>query len=288
VASELTGDEAGAAPEQAVEAAEPQPSAGEAPAPRGPVPTRPAKLYEGRFKALYALLALALAAGAAGVVLAATGTSLGNSAPSWSSWRPHGGGLGAASEIAAHVSKAYRLPDGEQLVDVIAKAPSVTPGTQQIPIHYVAVRGKKGAQDQIIQVSSSDSVMFSMCGLGSSCSISSGKPSVERGTLVRREILELALYTFKYVGGMKNVIAFMPPVPGAQPQYVVYLQRDELKEQLGQPLKMTLGPKVPLAAQIPAREVHTIDATTESRVYRYTLSQAQQGDAILVLNPLPA
>ena len=55
--------------------------------------------------------------------------------------------------------------------------------------------------------------MYSLCGLGASCSIATGTPSVERGELVRREILELALYTFKYVGGIENVIAFMPP-PG--------------------------------------------------------------------------
>ena len=59
--------------------------------------------------------------------------------------------------------------------------------------------------------------MFSLCGLGQSCAIATGKASVERGTLVRREILELALYTFKYVGGVNHVIAFMPPARGKQP-----------------------------------------------------------------------
>ena len=130
--------------------------------------------------------------------------------------------------------------------------------------------------------------MYSLCGLGQSCAIATGKPSVERGTLVRREILELALYTFKYVGGVKSVIAFMPPALGTQPKYVVYLSKDDVKPQLKTPLAQTLGPKVPLPATIPAREVHTVDAVTESRVYSFSLSQAQQGDAILVLSPLAA
>ena len=71
--------------------------------------------------------------------------------------------------------------------------------------------------------------MYSLCGLGTSCSIATGKASVERGELVRREILELALYTFKYVGGVKNVIAFMPPRPGDSPKYVVYLQKSDVE-----------------------------------------------------------
>jgi hypothetical protein len=130
--------------------------------------------------------------------------------------------------------------------------------------------------------------MYSLCGLGTSCSIATGKASVERGRLVRREIFELALYTFKYVGGVKNVIAFMPPQPGASPKYVVYLRKDDLKAELGKPLVTTLAAKTPLPKTIPASEVQSIDSVTEPRVYSFSLSQAQQGDAILVLAPLPA
>ena len=80
----------------------------------------------------------------------------------------------------------------------------------------------------------------------------------------------------------------MPPRPGSQPQYVVYLRKDDLATQLSEPLVRTLAPKTPLPDTIPAREVRVVDATTESRVFSFSLSQAQQGDAILVLAPLPA
>jgi hypothetical protein len=209
--------------------------------------------------------------------------------PKWSAWKPSGGGLGASKQIADHVAAAYHLPGGEQMVDVIAKAPSVSPAsTVTIPIHYLAVRGTKGHSDEVTTVSSTDSVMYSLCGLGASCAIAKGKASVERGRLVRREIFELALYTFKYIGGVKNVIAFMPPQPGAAPKYVVYLRKDDLQEQLKQPLVTTLAAKAPLPTAIPAREVHAIDSITEPRVFSFSLSQAQQGDAVLVLAPLPA
>jgi hypothetical protein len=261
------------------------------PAPESAPRPRPRISLEGphrpRFLVVYGLLVGVLGLALALVVVYA-GRSI-NPAPKWSSWHPSGGGLGAAKQIAENVGKSYRLPNGDQLVDVIAKAPSVSPASDTtIPIHYVAVRGTRTTGDQITQVSSSNSIMYSLCGLGSSCSIATGKASVARGTLVRREILELALYTFKYVGGIHSVIAFMPPTPGAQPQYLVYLQKNDVSDELKQPLAKTLADKVPLPAAIPAREVHIIDSVTESRVYKFGLSQAQQGDAILVLTPLPA
>ena len=107
--------------------------------------------------------------------------------------------------------QSYHLPNGDQIVDVISKAPSVSPDKTTLPVHYVAVRGTKAVKaTRSITSRRRTAVMYSLCGLGVSCSIATGTPSVERGELVRREILELALYTFKYVGGIENVIAFMP------------------------------------------------------------------------------
>jgi hypothetical protein len=244
------------------------------------------RTHRGRFAVLYGILGVVVVAGIVGISVYA-GRAI-HPAPTWSAWKPSGGGVGAAKEIAARVATGYRLPSGEQMVDVIAKEPSVSPTNQQIPIHYIAVRGKKGAGDTVAPISSSDSMMYSLCGLGASCSITKGKASVERGTLVRREILELALYTFKYVSGVKHVIAFMPPPPGSQPKYVVYLQKSDLAAQLKHPLALTLNKKVPLPSAITPKEQQTIDAVTQAKVYSFSLSQAQQGDAILVLAPLAA
>jgi hypothetical protein len=266
------------------------------PSDAGPAPAAPslkdrarsaAGPHRPRFLVVYGLLGAALAAAIVLVVIYA-GQSV-SPAPKWSSWRPSGGGLGAAKQIAQNVGKSYRLPNGDQLVDVIAKAPSI-PGSSgaTLPIHYYAVRGTHGSGDQVFPVSSSDSMMYSLCGLGASCSIASGKPSVARGTLVRREILELALYTFKYVGGVNSVVAFMPPKSGSSTQYAVFLQKDSLKPQLKVPLSQTLSSKTPLPAQITPREVHLVDATTEPRIFTYGVSQTQTGDIVLVFNPLPA
>ena len=253
------------------------------PVDRPSLPTIEPQQHRLRFGFLYFLLAAVLGCALAGVILYAT-DSVRHSA-SWSSWEPTGGGLGGANQIAAHVAKQYHLPSGEQLVEVFAKPPSVSPADQQIPLHYVVV-SRANSNEPPIQISSSDTVQYSLCGLGASCAIEKGKPSVQRGTLVRREILELALYSFKYLHGVKNVIAFMPPTPGAHPKYAVFLQKSDLDQYLGKPLSTTLGARTPLANGITRTEQQTIDATTESKVFQFGLSQAQNGDAVLVLQPL--
>jgi hypothetical protein len=262
------------------------PAPAPAPAPAAPQPPVATYPHRPRFLFVYGFLGAVLA-GAIALVVIYAGRAI-TPAPTWSTWHPHGGGLGAAKQIADQVGKSYRLPNGDQLVDVLAKEPSVSPPTgSPISLHYVALKGTGGKPDTDYVVSPSDTMMYQLCGLGTGCAIATGKPSSARGTLVRREILELALYTFKYVGGVNNVIAFLPPV-STQPTRAVYLQKSDVAAELKTPLTQTLRAKVPLPATIPAREVHTIDATTESRVYKVALAQAPNGDAVLVLTPLPA
>jgi hypothetical protein len=246
--------------------------------------TRNASPHRWRFLFVYGTLGAVLALALAGVLVYASRSV--SPAPTWSAWKPHGGGLGAAKEIAQHVGDGYRLPGGTQLVDVIAKEPSVT-AKVTIPINFFSVRGPKGVGDALVPVSSSDSMTFSLCGLGQACSIATGESSAARGVLVRREILELALYTFKYVGGVKNVVAFTPPVRG-KPQYAVYLQKHDLAQQLKLPLVRTLSAKVPLPATIAPREWQMIDSVLNPRIYASSFAQSQQGDLVLVLRPFKA
>lgn len=249
-----------------------------------PQPPEPTRLYRRRFAVVYVALALAVAGAIAGLIVALAGR-IGTGDPAWSSWRPTADGQSGAKQIASHVARQYHLPSGEQLVEVFAKPPSVSPRDQEIPLHYLVVqRGQ--SNDDPVTLNPRNTVQYSLCGLGDSCAIAKGKPSVERGTLVRREILELALYTFKYLKGVNNVIAFMPPTPGSTPKYVVFLQRGHLADRLDRPLTETLAAKTPLPSSIGNKEQQTIDAATESRVYSYSLSQAQNGDAVLVLAPV--
>jgi len=266
---------------------------GDSPPAAEPTPAEPPVLPEPRetphrwrFLGLYGVLGIALGAAAAGLVISLN-TKLVTGA-GWSSWRPTGGGLGAAGQIAEHVGGEYRLPSGIQMDDVISKAPSVTVSKTTIPVAYLAVRGSHGAVDQLFQVSGANTVMFTLCGLGPACTISTGKPSVARGRLVRREILELALYTFHYDGGIDGVLGLMPPSGTNKAPAVVYLQRGDLTPELREPLDRTLAPNAPLPATMSLREKQVVESNTGARVYSFSLTQAQDGGAILILNPLAA
>jgi hypothetical protein len=222
-----------------------------------------------------------------GVVVLAGESSSGS--PTWSSWKPTGGGIGAAAQIARHVAPRYRLANKDQLVDVLARPPSLTQGSHTIPVQIVGVQGRNGKFGEVAQVSPTDSIMYLLCGLGQSCTIATGAPSVARGELVRREILELALYTFKYVPGIDNVLAFMPPAAAKKQAVLIYLRKSDAAAELDKPLDDSLSPTVPQVSTIAARprEVHIIDTVVTPRAFNpITLTTTPIGDSLLVLSPL--
>jgi len=74
----------------------------------------------------------------------------------------------------------------------------------------VAVR--PNAASSQVRLLGGNTVAYNLCGIGGkNCSIGTGAPSTDRLLLLRREALELALYTFKYLGGTDNVLAVLPP-----------------------------------------------------------------------------
>jgi hypothetical protein len=235
--------------------------------------------YRTRFVFVYVALAVILAAGAAGAVVVLSRTTQGGSQQAWSSWKPAASDdQNRVREIADHVSRAYRLPNGDQLLNVILKPPKV----QNVPIRAVAVLGSGGSVNHVDTIDSSNSMIFQLCGLGQTCAIAPGKPTIERGRFVRREALELALYTFKYAPGITHVIAFMPPRTQT-PELVLYFTPSDVRGELAEPLNKTLSARTPRQNTITARETATIDRLTEPRVYKFALQRAQLGDAVLVL-----
>jgi hypothetical protein len=252
-----------------------------------PAPKQRLRPFRGRFAVVYAALALALGAGIAGLVVVLTestsssSSSSGISSSAWSGWQPEPGGESTQlSQIVKHVAPTYKLPNGDQLLTVLTKAPpSISSPSQTLPIRYVAVKGNANPD----ALTSSNSVLFTMCGLGESCAIATGKPTVNRARLVRREALELALYTFKYLDDVQYVVALIPPKPGVQPQFAVYFRRSDLARQLGRPLDDTLALKTPGPNAIDTTETSTIDRLAPT--YRFQVRQEQLGDIVLVLEP---
>jgi hypothetical protein len=250
-----------------------------------PEPVRSERGHGKKFVFLYGALGAIAALSIAGFVLIDNHSS-GVNASGWSSWKPNPGTTASVtSQIADHVSHQYHLnKKGTQLVAVVAEPPVVTSGTHKITISNIAVQNAKPGKSIDI-INSGGTWVDQLCGLTPSCSIASGKATVERGRLVRREALEVALYTFKFVPSINAVVAFMPPPPGGS-STLLYLQRADLKKQLSEPLSKTLPlTNPPLPTSPDKQEAATIDKLTLPAIYKFQYQQLQDASALLVLNP---
>ncbi len=253
------------------------------------------KTYGGRFGAVYiALAAVLLGAIALFAVTVIRGS--GPAEPAWSAWKPQpAAAVDMASQIAAHVAPLYRLaPGGPQLVAVQATdAPTISaPSVQNVPVEDVALRGGSSSQD-IKVVPTKGSIVYTLCGLGARCKIATGTPSQARARLLRREALELSLYTFKYVDGVDSVIVHIPPPPQPNTSWALFFQDNELKPELSRPLGQTLPVATGSRKLVPASVVgnageQTIERLTRPRWFTSQYQQLQDGNAILVLDPVIA
>ena len=252
------------------------------------VPLAPQRRHTARFVLLYTGLGAVLVAAVTGFVVVGFKPGHHSSGP-WSAWKPSSGSTGnEVTQIADHVSPTYKISKAKgQLVAVVGGPAQVTSGTHKVLISHLAVRKTPNNNTGIVTSSSAGAYTYQLCGLGANCSIQGGHPSTQRGMLVRREALELALYTFKYVPAITSVIAFMPPPPGQTTTTLLYLQKSNYAKELSQPLRKTL-PLVtpPLPTQADNKEAATIDKLTLPAVYSYTLQALQDNSALLVLDPV--
>jgi hypothetical protein len=248
-------------------------AASERPTPALKLPAAP---HADRFRfVLGAVIGLGIAA-----VIVAVGLALHGTGPStdWSNWHPSSDGADGPAQIAAHVSGTYRLPNGEQIVAVKAGPLKVA----DLDLN-VAVREGGGA----IKLFNGKGVRYTMCGLGSNCSIATGKPSVERGLLLQREALELALYTFEYIPGVQNVVAFLPPKPGEQATQgkAVFFRRDQVSAPLDHPLRATLPSPTPTLDTLRASDIDTVERLAGHGIHCFSYRVGQDVSAFLVLDP---
>jgi hypothetical protein len=239
-----------------------------------------------RFRIVYTVLGLILVGSLTAFVVLGLRPGFGSSAK-WSSWTPPSGHpLAVATEIADYVGPKYKFANGGQLLAVVPSAPAVTAGTQTIGIVAVATRTPTGGKQDVSQLDPGTAVMYTLCGLGNHCGIASGTPTVQRGALVRREGLEVALYTFKYIPSVNSVLIYAPPsgVSGAPVSPVLYFTRESLSGRLALPLAATLPLQPPpRVGQNDLREKPILDGLTLPHFYSSGLIQLQVGGALLAL-----
>jgi hypothetical protein len=189
--------------------------------------------------------------------------------PPWSAWQPQASvPASRLLEIADHVGREYRLPSGDQLVAI--KVGGASQGTAKFNGIVVVKKDNPRSLDR--QYNADDTAVYILCGMTpNTCAINEGSPSVARGTVLRREALELALYTFRYNKPIDNILIFFPPLPGEKTlSRTLFFSRDDLSGSLDHPLRETLPQaRAPEPGEIKAKEKDTVDDLTGSKLYKY-------------------
>lgn len=203
----------------------------------------------------------------------------------WSSWRPGSGStVEQAREIATHVARGYRLPGGHELARVRIPAAQTEASLRGIGIP-LTVRPRNLADFR--RFDRNRSMMYQFCGPDGNCRISE-RTARKQETALRREALELALYTFKYSRPIENVAVFFPPGPQQTgPNAALLFHRNDLARQLRLPLESTLRQSPSsLSGGVDPAEEQTVQRLTGPRLYRY-LGIAKAGDFgdLIVLSP---
>jgi hypothetical protein len=239
----------------------------------------------------------------AAIVLSASGTTRTASSSDWSAFQPQDDGLRGAQEIADFVAPYYRASAAYQLAVVTAMNLSDPSNPLEVVIPA------PGAPNGLQALPPDSTVAYNLCGLGSKdCSIGVGTPSSQRLLLLRREALELALYTFKYISGTQTVVAVLPPGHTQQSSHLsakpptgssassndtkavtlaVAFDRKELQPWLDRPLRETLPEPIPPTVEEMANapEAELVSVISAHGLFQERTEQAQDGSKVLVLTP---
>lgn len=268
--------------------------------PRAPFPHAPR--FRATLATLFAIAAAALAVAVA-LITGGGGRATTTGTVAWSSWAPTSSGSVGVSEIAAHLAPYYRLSAAQQLdvITPISVAQTTAAGTTTGSGMTIAVNTASAGKSQSLALLNGTTVAYNICGLGAHDCALAGKASVTRMLLLRREALELALYTFEYIRGSQNVIIVLPPgrtvssggsTTSTAVTVSVAFVRKELQPWLQVPLSQTLAqypPEVPqLTLWSRTQEAGLVDQITAHALFSSQLQSQQVGGTLLVLTQLPA
>jgi hypothetical protein len=226
---------------------------------------------------------LVVLAGAVGVlVLFAYLVSRGTSS-SWSSYKPKGGDVFTkAQNMADHVAPAYKYNGAP--IAVVQAQPLVYQDAVVDGIAFTRQPFRKIGSPLKQFEPSGSTVAYVFCGSAARC----GLPSTgaqDTVPLLRRETLELALYTFKYTPSVDSIVGLLPPAGSTN--YAIYLRRRNFQKELSKPLDATLPQhKVLSYQQLSPVERATVDRLTMKNTYESQFSKGANGRTVLVLRSL--
>jgi hypothetical protein len=231
--------------------------------------------HAARFQFVYGVLIGVGVAALAAAVLAFSGHDKSQTLAlsNWSAWRPTAGAGDPIQQIIDHVAPEYRLASGHEAVAVTGGPSEI----QGIPL-VVALRSDPAHNGDVSILDNQNVVLYRMCGLGKDCSIAEGKPSVERGLLLRREALEMALYTFNYVKDIDAVTVLFPPARDAKTHKLSHIallfRPQDVQPSLQNPLTDTLpGPTPNMRNLMRSKNLPVIDSIARPLQYDFSVPQ---------------
>jgi hypothetical protein len=149
--------------------------------------------------------------------------------------------------LALQVQREYWRTQGNQLLTIVTRPsapPQLVTATGLVAVSALIVHSGfaiENARD-ISTYDVSRGALYYLCGTGSACAIP-GSASADRGALVEREVLELALRTFQTDASIDSFLAFIPPGSSSSTSArFVFLARGDLSKQLGEPISSALPP----------------------------------------------
>jgi hypothetical protein len=260
-----------------------------------PASTQPRRrAHVRKFAVAYAVLAL-IAIGAAGALVWAIGLDR-KDEQAWSDWKPTAEGEARLWQIVDHVQPRYYGVDHRPIVRLLVAPPYISQVTEQgvtrVEIDGVIVkyRASDRSDARAGVFPPGEAYMYILCSTGGNCALTRAQnASPTLGIALQREVLELALYTFKYNDNVDQLLFFLPPFqtigPDGRPtqqKIVAYLERDDLRAALARPIDRTL-PGSPGEIDKPDRDA--VSAFIRPKLFTFEPEQGPQGLTLLTLTP---
>lgn len=245
-----------------------------------PIPPRRGSAYTKRFVLAY-LLMIGVFAGVIG--LFAFLVSRSDSAARWSAFQPSGrDAFDKAQNLANYVAPRY-VEQGIPVATVQAQ-PLIYQNTVLDGIAFERATSRDSIGGGVNQFEPAGStIMYVFCGPGDACGPSQ-TASAATEALLRRESVELALYTFKYTHGINSIVALLPPTKNTKP--AIFLTRRAFRGLLSKPLSQTLPTRRFITGgSLTGEEQSKIQKLTANSVFASTFEALPNQRALLLLAP---
>src|SRR5204862_6785068 len=102
-----------------------------------------------------------------------------------------------------------------------------------------------------------------------------------------REVRELALDSFRYLGDVHQIVVFMPPAKGQTPSQALFFREGDVAKELDRPLTASLSPRVPSVSNVTlSPDAPLVDQITAAKTFNFSLTGDQTSQrGFIVLDP---